>query len=79
MNQNQIGFLKSLDPDGCYGTVQRVLLDPDLSIVPFENAAKHLLTMINEDRKAIMQENERMRKILVKNGLYNNEVIGKED
>lgn len=74
MTPNHIEFLKSLDPNGCYGTLASVLLSSDLSKTPFENVVKYLLTCMMDERKTLMQENERMRKALQKAGLYTNEI-----
>lgn len=74
MNVNQIHFLQSLDHEGCYGTLQTVLLSRELSTTPFENVAKYLLTCMMDERKTMMDENTRMRKALEKAGLYTNEI-----
>lgn len=74
MNLNQQLWLKSLDPDQMYGTIQRVLMEENLSVVPFEQVAKYLLKCMMDERKTLMQENERMRKALQKAGLYTNEI-----
>lgn len=80
MNLNQVEFIRSLDKEGTFGTIQSVLLNPDLSKIPFESAAKYLLTCMKDERMTLMQENERMRKALEKAGLYTNEVaLGLED
>lgn len=75
MTPNHILFLKSLDPDGVYGTIQNVLLSQDLSKAPFEGAARYLLTCMMDERKVLMQENKRMRDALVKAGLYTSELM----
>lgn len=78
MNVGQIDFLKSLDVDQCYGTLQRVLMEDNLSVIPFESVAKHLLKMAMEERNALVKENEIMRKELVKHNLYTSELLGLE-
>lgn len=79
MNLNQIEFLRSLDKEGTFGTVQNVLMSGDLSTAPFENVAKYLLTCMKDERMTLLAENERMRKALQKAGLYTNEVaLGRE-
>lgn len=79
MNLNQIEFLKALDRNQEYGTLQRILLEDNLSGVPFEQVAKHLLIAMMDERRTLMQENERMRKALQAEGLYTNEIaLGKE-
>lgn len=79
MNVQQITWLKSLDKEGTFGTIQSVLLNPDLSKIPFENVAKYLLTCMKDERMTLLAENERMRKALQKANLYTNEIaLGKE-
>ena len=79
MNIQQITWLKSLDKEGTFGTVQNVLMSGDLSTAPFENVAKYLLTCMKDERMTLLAENERMRKALQKANLYTNEVaLGKE-
>lgn len=79
MNINQIEFIRSLDKDGTFGTVQNVLMSSDLSTVPFENVCKYLLTCMKDERMTLLAENERMRKALQKANLYTNEIaLGRE-
>ena len=79
MNINQIEFIRSLDKEGSFGTVQNVLMSGDLSTAPFENVAKYLLTCMKDERMTLLAENERMRKALQKAGLYTNEIaLGRE-
>ena len=79
MTPNQVQFLKQLDPDQRYGSLQRVLLTDNLSMIPFENTAKYLLNCMMDERKELLQVNERMRKALVKANLYTSEVaLGRE-
>ena len=75
MNLNQQLWLKSLDPDQMYGTVQRVLMEENLSVVPFEQIAKYLITAMMQEREAFLKENGIMRKKLVKHGLYTSELM----
>lgn len=79
MNLNQQLWLKSLDPNQMHGTIQRVLMEGNLSVVPFENVAKYLLTMMIEERNVLVKENTLMRKELEKNGLYNSQLLQLED
>lgn len=74
MNVSQIAFLKSLDKDASYGTIQTILLNPDLQIIPFESAVKFLLTAMMDERKSMQEVADRMRKELVKHNLYTNAV-----
>ncbi|UZS00897.1 hypothetical protein [Pseudomonas phage vB_PsaM_M1] len=75
MNLNQQLWLKSLDPDQMYGTIQRVLMEENLSVIPFEAVAKHLITVMMQERETMLKENNIMRKELVKHGLYTSELL----
>lgn len=79
MNTNQIHFLKALDPSGSYGTLQNMLFTENLSVIPFEAVAKHLITAMMQERETMMDENTLMRKELEKNGLYNSQLLQLED
>ncbi|MGL5012966.1 MAG: hypothetical protein ACRC6V_01580 [Bacteroidales bacterium] len=78
MNLNQIEFLKALDPNQEYGTIQRILMEENLSIVPFENVAKYLLNCMVQERQTMLKENTLMQKELQKHGLYTSELLGLE-
>ena len=78
MNLNQQLWLKSLDTDQMYGTLQRVLMEENLSVIPFEAVCKHLITAMMQERETMMDENTRMRKALEKAGLYNGALLGLE-
>lgn len=76
MNLNQQVWLKSLDPDQMYGTLQRVLMEENLSVVPFEQIAKYLIGAMIQEREAFLKEANVMRRELVKHGLYTSELMG---
>lgn len=83
MNLNQIEFLKALDPDQEYGTIQRVLMEENLSIIPFESVAKYLISTMMDERKLLVKENTLMQNTLMqkelqKHGLYTSELLGLE-
>lgn len=76
MNTNQIHFLKALDPEGSYGTLQNMLFTENLSVIPFEAVAKHLITAMMQERETMLKENTLMQKELQKHGLYTSELLG---
>lgn len=78
MNLNQQLWLKSLDPDQMYGTLQRVLMEENLSVIPFEAVCKHLLIAMMDERQTFLKEVNVMRRELVKHGLYTSELMGLE-
>lgn len=78
MNLNQVQFLKDLDPDQMYGTIQRVLMEENLSVIPFEAVCKHLITAMMQERETMTKESGIMRKELIKHNLYTSELLGLE-
>jgi len=80
MQAQHIEFLKSLDKEQVHGTLQGILMRDDLSQAPFDTVAKHLLTIICEERKQLIKENDRMRLVMEQHGIYNSlNVLGKEE
>jgi 2-hydroxychromene-2-carboxylate isomerase len=75
MNLAQIEFLRSLDPNKQYGTIQRLLQEGNLQTTPFENVAKVLLHAMMQERDTLLREARVMRKVLQANGLYTNELL----
>lgn len=75
MNTNQIHFLKALDPEGSYGTLQNMLFTENLQTTPFENVAKVLLHAMMQERDTLLREARVMRTVLQANGLYTNELL----
>lgn len=73
MNKDQINKLKALDPQGINGTIQNVLLRDDIDKLQFSDACWWLLNRVLEEKQATSQENEKLSKILKKNGLYTSE------
>lgn len=69
MNVDHINFIRSLDPQGCYGTVQGVLLSGNLQEKPFESVAKYLLKTMMQEREQLLKENKKMFMILKQNKL----------
>jgi len=80
LNQSQIAWLKSLDPEHEHGTIVGILLGADLSTTPFESVAKYLLTVICEERRQLIKENDRMRLVMEQHGIYNSlNILGREE
>jgi hypothetical protein len=58
MNQAQIDFVLSLDPDRLDGTIQSFLMSyPKLSEVSFEQFAKALLKRMYMEKQFLVQDN----------------------
>ena len=75
MNKQQIDKLKALDPTGCNGTVQTVLLRADINEVQFSDACFWLLKQTLIEKEAVTFENKRLSKVLKDHGLYTSELI----
>ena len=75
MNQTQIDKIKSLDKDGCDGSIQQVLLRKDLSKVPYGDACFHIAQCLKGDKTALAEENRKLSAILKKHGLYTSEEL----
>jgi hypothetical protein len=53
-------------------------MEENLSAVPFEQVAKHLISAMMQERETFLKEASVMRKELVRNGLYTSELLGLE-
>lgn len=73
MDQQNIQRLKKLDPNQLNGTIQNVLMRGDLHTVSFADACYWILSRELEFKDTLQKENDKMRKILEKNGLYTSE------
>lgn len=76
MKQDQIEWLQRLDKDGTNGTVQTILLNPDLHKLDFNTTLKYLLETSLREKETIFKEHQSMWKYLKKHGLDTAEAIG---
>ncbi len=79
MKQDQIEWLQRLDKDGTNGTVQTILLNPDLHKLDFLTVLKYLLETSLREKEAILKEHQCMWQYLKKHGLDTAEAIGVRD
>lgn len=70
MNTSQVESLKKLDPDGLDGSIQSLLLRPDIATIPFENALKFLVQALMNDKLTLQTEGRKMSSTLKENSLY---------
>lgn len=75
MNATQIDKLKSLDKDGCDGSIQQVLLRNDLAQIPFADACFHVAQCLKNDKITLTEENKKLVAILKKHNLYNSQEL----
>lgn len=80
MQQKYIDFLKGLDEEGMYGNIQSVLMRVDLSVIPFDQVAMHLLTLVCRERKELVRQNANMLTVMEQHGIANSlNVLGRSD
>ncbi len=79
MKQDQIEWLQRLDKDGTNGTVQTILLNPDLHKLDFLTVLKYLLETTLREKEGILKEHQCMWEYLKKHGLDTAEAIGVRD
>lgn len=64
MTPKQIEFLKSLDKEGCDGTIQSILLGKDLNTIPYQSVLEFILTQIKKEKDFLVQDNIRMSNLI---------------
>lgn len=75
MNTEQLDFIKSLDSLCVNGTVQSVLMRKDLDTLAFDEALAFLLKRTMQEKYALIEQNTKLRKQLIKHNLYTVEVM----
>lgn len=75
MNSEQISFLKDLDKSCMNGTIQSVLMRKDIDSLGFEKALAFLLKQTLNEKNALLQQNTKLRKVLIDNNLYKPELV----
>jgi len=70
MKPDQINFLISLDPDRLSGTVQELLMRPNILNMPYHKALEYLVKQTLEEKKALTEENHVLSSVLKANNLY---------
>lgn len=79
MKQQDIDWIKKLDPEGMNGTIQSVLLSNDLSAAGFESVLKFLLIRTLEEKQSYIEEIKRRDMYLKSIGHYNSQALGLEE
>lgn len=75
MKENEIRFLVSLDPDRLSGTVQELLMRPNILNMPYHKALEYLVKQTLEEKKALTEENRVLSSCLRANNLYTRENV----
>lgn len=72
MKPQEIAKLNQLDPNGCYGTLQQLLLDPNINQIGYAEALYHLLSKCIDEKGYLERVNRAMTNALQTNGLQTN-------
>lgn len=75
MKENEIRWLVSLDPDRLSGTIQELLMRPNVLNMPYHKALEYLVKQTLEEKKALTEENRVLSSVLKRAGLYTRENV----
>jgi hypothetical protein len=70
MKENEIRWLLNLDPDRLSGTIQELLMRPNILNMPYHKALEYLVKQTLEEKKALTEENRVLSSVLKREGLY---------
>jgi hypothetical protein len=70
MKPQEIDKLRMLDPNGCYGTLQQVLMDPNLNQIGYAEALYHVLSKCIEEKAYLERVNIKLTNVLKSTHLY---------
>lgn len=79
MKPQEIDKLRMLDPNGCWGTMQQVLLDPNLNQIGYAEALYHLLAKSVEERGYYEKMHQKFFNVITSAGLMSNELLELEE
>ena len=70
MKPQEIQKLRSLDPQGCYGSLQQVLMDPNVNQIGYAEALYHVLAKCIDEKGYLERVNNAMTNVLQTQGLH---------
>lgn len=70
MKENEIRFLLDLDKERMNGTIQDLLMRPNILNMPYHKALEYLVKQTLEEKKALTEENRVLSSCLKKHNLY---------
>jgi len=70
MKPQELSKLKALDPSGCYGSLQQVLMDPNINQIGYAEALYHVLAKCIEEKAYLERVNRAMTNVLQSKGLH---------
>lgn len=75
MKENEIRFLLDLDKERMNGTLQELLMRPNILNMPYHKALEYLVKQTLEEKKALTEENRVLSSVLKREGLYTRENV----
>ena len=75
MKENEIRFLLGLDKEHMNGTIQELLMRPNILNMPYHKALEYLVKQTLEEKKALTEENRVLSSCLKANNLYTRENV----
>lgn len=75
MKENEIRFLLDLDKERMNGTIQELLMRPNILNMPYHKALEYLVKQTLEEKKALTEENSVLSSCLKANNLYTRENV----
>ena len=70
MKPQEISKLQQLDPNGCYGTLQQLLMDPNINQIGYAEALYHVLSKCIEEKTYLERANLKLTNVLKSTHLY---------
>ena len=75
MKENEIRFLVNLDLERTNGTIQELLMRPNILQMPYTKALEYLVTQTLNEKKTLQDENSVLSSVIKKHGLYHRDNI----
>lgn len=69
MKPQELSKLKALDPNGCYGSLQQILMDPNINQIGYAEALYHVLAKCIDEKAYLERVNRAMTNVLQTKGM----------
>lgn len=79
MKPQEISKLQQLDPNGCYGTLQHLLMNPNINQMPYADALYYLLHKTLDERAYYEKIYQKFFNVITSAGLMSNELLELEE
>jgi hypothetical protein len=79
MKPQEINKLQALDPTGMNGTIQSILLDPNINQASYPDVLYYLLAKTLDERKYYEKMYQKFFNVLTANNLMSNELLELEE